>query len=126
MRVETVREAFEPLIRCGFSELEASFEGTDFTVTFRRGAEEVGVFAEDMGSNIPAAFVRRPDRGLVDFNLSSDYPAHSAVRKARWPRSLLLRRRLRSVLQREVDHHVERLAAAVIAELALPNQHPGL
>lgn len=113
-----VRDAFEPVLRLGFSEPKASFAGTDLNYTMRRESVEVVVYAEDMGTNFPGAFVRQPDGSFVEVIDEADYPAHLSVWRLWWPLSSVRRWRLRAVLEQEVSQRVERLAAETRRYLA--------
>ncbi|WP_412063534.1 hypothetical protein [Rubrivirga sp. IMCC45206] len=110
LRSEVVREAFEPLVYRGFSEPEASLDGTDRTFTLRRDGDEVVVSSEDMGSAKPYASWRQPDGTITDIEDNAAYPAHGLVHGSPWPLSLYHRWRLRPALQEEMDLRVRRLA----------------
>ena len=123
---DTVRSAFAFLVEeHGFEGPRRSFEGTDLTFAFRKGGDEVIVFAEDMGGNFPFAFIRHADGSVVDLDevarvdygqdLRAGYPAHEAMWKTWWPLSLWLWRRRRGELQEEVGQRVGRLASFVSA-----------
>ncbi|MEM1115051.1 MAG: hypothetical protein AAGJ11_01000 [Bacteroidota bacterium] len=110
LRSGTVRKAFGMLVCRGFSEPEASLDGTDRTFTLRRDGDEVVVSSEDMGSAKPYAFWRQPDGTIIDIEDNAAYPAHGLVRDSLWPLSLYYRWRLRPALQEEMDLRVRRLA----------------
>lgn len=116
LRNELVREAFAPLMERGFSEPEWWLAGTDQMVTFRRDGVDVHLESEDMGTNLPNAYIRQPDGSLFYLVDDSEYPAF-AKRFLVWI-PWYGRGRMKAEIQHEFDTRVWRLAALVEAHVA--------
>ena len=115
-----VRGAAQRLLALGFSGPETHHAGTDFHVTFRRGAVEVSVFSEDMGTDFPAAHVRWQDGSWTDVTESGTYPTYGGAYPAHervwtadgWWGRRAVRKELEPVLREEFERRVRRLVAA--------------
>ena len=125
LRNELVQEAFAPLMERGFSEPEWWLAGSDQMVTFRRDGVEVHLVSEDMGQNLPFAYIRQRDGSMVYLVDESEYPMYHSggLLKALTFFPWRGRSRLRAELQGELETRVWRLAALAEAHIvSLPHR----
>ncbi|MEO0556583.1 MAG: hypothetical protein AAF170_00225 [Bacteroidota bacterium] len=120
---ELVRDAFAPLMEHGFSGPDWWLAGTDQMVTFRRDGVEVHLEVEDMGTNLPNAYIRQPDGSELYLTDNSEYPAFSRFLRLWRPFRCGRQRRLMASplmaeVEREREARVRRLA--LLAEAHLP------